>query len=56
MNIFILTNEPVLCFERIKATLGKEEAWANIRVAYREVTGDNFTVLWPPSLTEFDVA
>jgi hypothetical protein len=56
MNIFILTNEPLRCFERVKAILGKEDAWANIRVAYRELAGENYAILWPPDLTEFAVA
>ena len=56
MNIFVLTDEPLLSFERIKEALGEYNAWPNVRVAYREVSGDKYTILWPTQLTEFRVA
>jgi hypothetical protein len=56
MNIFVLTDEPILSFERIKEVLGKYHAWTDVRIAYREASGDMYTILWPAHLTEFRVA
>jgi hypothetical protein len=56
MNIFILTNDPKACFENVRATLQSHEMLASIRVAYREVSGNKYVILWPKDLTEFEVA
>ena len=46
MNIFIHTDKPNDAFEIIKTklvpTMGKE-----MKAAYRELSGENYTVLWP---------
>ena len=46
MNIFIHTNEPKEAFEIIKnkliPTMGKD-----FTAAFRELSGENYTVLWP---------
>ena len=49
-NIFILTSAPAITFSKIKGLLqGKFKA------AYRSVTGNHYTVLWPEGLGEFSV-
>ena len=55
MNIFILTSQPVDCFESVKSLLGKQHAWEDLRAAYREVSGTRYTILWPNGLNEFRV-
>ena len=54
-NIFILTSDPQKSFARLKAILGKKSVWAQARVAYRELHGEQYTTLWPDNLTEFKV-
>jgi len=55
MNIFIHTDEPEATFELIKRIIGTRDFWVDARVAYREFTGNTFTVLWPKGLTDFNV-
>lgn len=55
MNIFILTNDPRSTFERVQAILKSRRPWAKVRVAFREIGADQFTILWPQNLTEFSV-
>lgn len=51
MNIFILTADPVATFERAKPLLSAASLLNNVSVAYRDLRSDNFTVLWPKSVT-----
>jgi hypothetical protein len=55
MNIFILTDDPVQAFDRVRAILGSPDRWEHIRVAYRGVSGGPYVVLWPPDLSELTV-
>ncbi len=55
MNIFIQTDDPVMAFNEAKATLGSRDFWVDARVAYRETVKSEYTILWPPDLTEFKV-
>ncbi|MEI7732921.1 MAG: ABC transporter [Verrucomicrobiota bacterium] len=56
VNIFIRTDDPKRAFNEVKAILGTRDFWIDARVAYREVAGSEYTILWPKSLTEFKVA
>ncbi len=56
VNIFIRTDDPKRAFNEVKAVLGTRDFWVDARVAYREVTGSEYTILWPKDLTEFKVA
>jgi hypothetical protein len=56
VNIFILTNDPLLSFQQVRSILEKGTNWTTVRVAYREVGGSNYTILWPMGLTEFKIA
>jgi hypothetical protein len=56
MNIFIRTDDPERAFAEIEGILGSRDFWVDARVAYREVGGDQYVVLWPTSLTDFRVA
>ena len=55
VNIFIRTNEPNDAFEEVKHLLEERTFWAGARVAYREVAGSEYTILWPKDLAEFRV-
>jgi hypothetical protein len=55
MNIFILTDDPQSSFLEIKAVLEACKMWSSIRAAYREIQGDQYTVLWPHHLNHFQV-
>jgi len=56
VNIFVLTDNPQTSFEQIKTILGRQDIWGNARVAYREVGGTKYTILWPQDLAEFTIA
>jgi hypothetical protein len=55
MNIFIRTDNPKSAFNEVKGILGSRDFWVDARVAYREVAGSEYTILWPKDLTEFKV-
>jgi hypothetical protein len=56
MNIFVFTDHPARTFAEVKAVLSRGPRWLpDLRAAYREDTGDEYTVLWPPGLTGFEV-
>lgn len=55
-NIFICTEDPKRAFNEVKAVLGSRDFWVDARVAYRAVTGSEYTILWPKDLKEFKVA
>src|SRR5262245_48069162 len=55
MNIFIFTNHPQTAFERIKKVLGTEDFLPELKVAFRDIDGDEFTVLHPNGLRHFEV-
>jgi len=54
-NIFIDTDDPTALYEEIRSVLGSHGAWSDIRVAYRNVEGGPYTVLWPKSFRDFRV-
>jgi hypothetical protein len=47
MNIFIHTNEPEKTFNRIRDVVAKREFFPNLVAAYRELSGEEYTILWP---------
>jgi len=56
MNIFILTDEPHLALDRIKLVLGTRDFMPDLKVAYRKIEGNQFTIIHPPDLTYFAIA
>jgi hypothetical protein len=56
MNIFIFTDDPKLCFQAIQQILGARDFEREMKVAFREVSKDDYTILHPPGLTEFAIA
>ena len=55
MNIFIQTDQPSQAFAKATEILSDWPAWADVRVAFREINGEAYGVLWPPDLTDFSV-
>jgi hypothetical protein len=55
VNIFIRTDDPKRAFNEVKAILGSRDFLVDARVAYREVAGSEYTILWPKNLSEFEV-
>jgi hypothetical protein len=55
MNIFIHTNGPKNIFKETIPILASRDFFVDARIAYREQTGKDYVILWPPSLTEFIV-
>jgi len=47
MNIFVHTDEPEKTFEKIRPVVAKRESVENLVAAYRELTGEKYTVIWP---------
>jgi hypothetical protein len=56
MNIFIYTDEPQAALGPAKAVLEAHGRVSGLRAAYRDVEGDDFTVLWPETLASFEDA
>lgn len=52
MNIFVLTADPVATFEQAKPLLSSASLLNKVGVAYREMSCDAFTVIWPESSME----
>lgn len=55
MNIFIETDQPSRTFATAQEVLSHRPSWADVRAAYREAAGDQYTVLWPGGLTDFRI-
>ena len=52
MNIFIHTDEPKKVFETILPVVTKRKLMENLVAAYRERTGEKYTVIWPIGFTK----
>jgi hypothetical protein len=52
MNIFIHTDEPKKIFEMIRPVVAKRKLIEILVAAYRETTGDDYTVVWPIGFTK----
>jgi hypothetical protein len=55
MNIFVVTDLPERAFELIHRILADEHLLETVRVAYRRIDGEKYTVLWPVGLEDFRV-
>src|SRR5205809_415025 len=53
-NLFIITDAPEMVFQKTLPCLD-EKLRGLAKVAYREIEGESYTVLWPPGLKEFRV-
>jgi len=55
MNIFIHTDDPRSAFTEVKTILGSRDFWVDARVAYRELTKNEYSILWPEDLDHFKI-
>ena len=46
-NIFILTENPTTTFKQAWPVLSDAEHASSLRVAYRSIPGEDYTVIWP---------
>ena len=56
LNIFVLTDHPeptFQCVQEVSASLNPRQSMA---VAYRKLTEQDFSILWPPNLKDFRIA
>ena len=53
MNIFIFTDHPKLCLQASQQIFGARNFKREMKVAFRKRNEDEYTVLYPPGLTEF---
>jgi hypothetical protein len=56
MNIFIWTDDPLATFESAHSVIGEHALPAEVRAAFREASGDEYTVVWPRDLQTFVIA
>ena len=56
MNIFILTDHPKAAFDRVKGILGEKRLMPEMKVAFRVIGTDEFTVIHPADLAHFSIA
>lgn len=55
-NIFIFNFDPAATFCRLRQTLREKGCLGAVTAAYREIDGEDYTVIWPePSVQEFTV-
>jgi hypothetical protein len=55
-NIFVHTNDPQRAFEEIRAILSGHKLWPATRIAYRQMDGSKYTVIWPKGATIFSIS
>jgi hypothetical protein len=55
-NIFILTDHPAATFDQAMKAVRRARLPQSVRVAYRNITGEDYVILWPPGLAEFRIA
>ena len=55
-NIFVLTDDPTTTFDQTMKVFQSAKLRRSVRVAYRERTGEDYVIFWPPGLLEFRIA
>jgi hypothetical protein len=56
MNLFIFTDDPISCFDKIKMMPELQPLLSELKAAYREETREAYSVIYPGSSTPFSVA
>jgi hypothetical protein len=54
-NIFVHTDDPRRAFEEIQTILSGHKLWPDVVIAYRQMDGTEYRVLWPQGTTTFNV-
>jgi|HubBroStandDraft_6_1064221.scaffolds.fasta_scaffold153102_4 hypothetical protein len=55
-NIFVNTNDPRRTFEEIRTILSGHKLWPDTRIAFRQIDGNEYTVIWPEGATTFNIS
>jgi hypothetical protein len=55
MNIFIVANSPRETFQRLMSRIPQLAGRSDLKVAYRKLDGEVYTIIWPEDLCEFSV-
>jgi hypothetical protein len=55
VNIFIGTHEPIRVFDAVKSVLAAQDLLSDARIAFREASKSQYTILWPKGLKTFKV-
>jgi hypothetical protein len=56
VNIFIHTGDPRRAFEEIRTILSGQRLWSDTRIAYRQIDGNKYMVIWPEGATTFNIS
>ena len=54
-DIFVHTDDPHRTFNEIRTILSGHGLWPDARIAYRRLDGTEYSMLWPPGATAFNV-
>ena len=46
-NIFIFTSDPAATFDRARPVLVRRQCLQTVTAAFRQVSGEDYTVIWP---------
>ena len=55
LNIFVLTHDPMATFELVQEVAEELRPHQQMRVAFRRVEDEDYVILWPPNLKEFQI-
>jgi hypothetical protein len=55
VNIFIHTDDPERAFQEVKSFLSRHPGWSGVRAAHRNFEAEDYTIIWPVGLREFDI-
>ena len=55
VNIFVRTVDAHRAFEEIRTILSGHKLWSDAVIAYRQMDGSEYTVVWPPGTLTFNV-
>jgi len=55
INILIHTNNPVRTFDVVRTILKDSDLFEHLKVAYRDISGEQYTCLWPQDLQYFSI-
>ncbi|HLJ87999.1 MAG TPA: hypothetical protein VKZ53_14350 [Candidatus Angelobacter sp.] len=56
LNIFLFTENPKATFDKAREFLENRRLDYAVRAAFRELTQEEFVVLWPPGANAFSIA
>ena len=52
MNVFVHSDDPTAAFASAKTVIPAETLAQSMKAGYREMAGDDYSLIWPPGSTE----